>query len=81
MVKVDRRVIGMKVACIYCGTILNFQEDDVRDCSKHGWGFDTHYQCIDCPVCGEELIVRNAETKYWEGNVDMIYKKKENNNG
>lgn len=81
MVKVYRRVIGMKVVCNYCRTILNFQEEDLRDCSVHRWGYDTHYQCIDCPVCGEELIVRNAETKCWENNVDMIYEKKGNNNG
>lgn len=77
MVKVARRVIGMKVACVYCGTILNFQKEDLRDCIRPILGFDTRYHCIDCPVCGKEVIVRNAETECWEDEVDMIYE--ENN--
>lgn len=78
MVEVYRRVIGMKVVCSHCGTILNFQEEDLRECIKHMLGFDTHYQCIDCPVCGKELIVRNAETECWGDNVDMIYEEERN---
>lgn len=81
MVKVYRKVIGMKVVCSHCRTILNFQKEDLRDCMIHKCGVDNHYQCIDCPVCGKELIVRNAETECWENNIDMIYEKKGNNNG
>lgn len=79
MVKVVRRVIGMKVVCRHCGTVLSFQEEDLK-CTFPGintYGMHTGYQGIDCPVCGEELTVRDAKNKTWTNNVDMIYE--ENN--
>lgn len=75
MVEVYRRVIGMKVMCNHCRTVLTFQKEDLKDRIIDKWGIDMCYQCIDCPVCGKELIVRNAETECWGDNVDMIYEK------
>lgn len=83
MVKVYRRVIGMKVVCSSCRTVLEFQKEDMKDCnSRHtnACGFSTEYMSIDCPVCGKELVVWDAKFKKWENNVDMIYEKKEENN-
>lgn len=84
MVKVVRRVIGMKIVCSSCRTVLNFQKEDMRDCnSTHMdvYGISREYKSIDCPVCGKELVVYDARFEDWENNVDMIYEKKGNNNG
>ncbi len=78
MVEVARRVIGMEVVCRSCRTVLHFQKEDLKDRIIDKWGIDMHYQCIDCPVCGKELIVRNAETECWGDDVDMIYGKERN---
>ena len=78
MVEVARRVIGMEVVCRSCRTVLHFQKEDLKDRIIDKWGIDMHYQCIDCPVCGKELIVRNAETECWGDDVDMIYEKERN---
>lgn len=84
MVKVYRKVIGMKVVCSNCRSVLSFQKDDIRDRdfpTLDLYGRHVKYQGIDCPVCGENLIVRDAESKTWKNNVDIIYEKKGNNNG
>ena len=84
MVKIYRRVIGMKVVCSSCRTVLNFQKEDMRDCnSTHtdACGLYREYKSIDCPVCGKELVVWDDFSKSWENNVDMIYENKRNNNG
>ena len=78
MVEVARRVIGMEVVCRSCRTVLHFQKEDLKDRIIDKWGIDMHYQCIDCPVCGKELIVRNAETECWGDDVGMIYEKERN---
>lgn len=83
MVKVYRRVIGMKVVCSSCRTVLNFQKEDMKDFNSiktNRWGFDREYKSIDCPICGKELVVWDDRFKNWENNVDMIYENKRNNN-
>ena len=43
-----------EITCEYCGSVLSYEKADMRE------GF-LGYMYIDCPLCGEEIILEDEE--------------------
>lgn len=78
MVEILRKSLGLKVKCIYCGSVLKFQWEDMKYLNKEDieYKWSPQYaditRYIECPVCHEKVFVRD-DTCGWIDGVEGIY--------
>ena len=63
MVEVLHKSLGLKVKCMYCGSVLKFQWEDMK--YLHEDSKRTQY--IECPVCHEKIFVRDKNLGWING--------------
>ena len=49
-----------RCTCKNCGSVLEYTPSDVQVKSVSDYtGSTEHYKCIECPVCGEQIYLRD----------------------
>ena len=71
MVEVLRKVLGWKVECDYCESVLKFHLEDMKYLNKDS----QRTQYIECPVCPTKVCVRDNDFG-WLNGVERIYEEK-----
>ena len=72
MVEILHKSLGLKVKCMYCGSVLKFRWEDMKYLHKDS----LRTQYIECPVCHTKVCVRDNDFG-WLNGVERIYE--ENN--
>lgn len=71
MVEVLHKSLGLRVKCMYCGSVLKFQLGDMKYLHKDS----LRTQYIECPVCHTKVCVRDNDFG-WLNGVERIYEEK-----
>ena len=81
MVEVLHRSLGLKVKCMYCGSVLKFHWEDMKYLNKEDPEYRWSPQCaevtryIECPICQEKVFVRD-DTCGWINGAEGIFEEK-----
>ena len=68
MVEILRKVLGWKVECDYCGSVLKFQLGDMKYLHKDS----QRTQYIECPVCHTKVCVKDNDFG-WLNGAERLY--------